>query len=268
MKRKLLTATSRWVASIAPVVRLGYLHMFLADGQFHSTIHVQNPFSFFDPSGEHSALVRVGLFNRDGKKIAQEAFSLGPFESLHKDVEDLAPRAACGSYGTVSVDIQPPPAYRKFLKQNSVGFANIASPFWMRLSHDNGSEAYVHSIEADRSRLYGVPSLISKFVLNSDTDSCWESDRTISLGKGESVKAFLINHSAKDVSPEIQWRGRDGSALASQRLEIPSRGIRSLEFGGEYSGDVYASVTGLPTPNSKPYVMVFTPTGQFGLTHG
>lgn len=250
------------------VPRLVYQHVFLEDGRRHSMIHVQNPFSFFDPWHPHLARAVIRLFDERGRRLKSISVPIPSFGTLALDVRELGIDELTGGTGTLSVDIVPPRRYKQYLRDSTPGVALIASPFWVRFFDDEGSQAFVHSIEADRTRMRGLPPIVDRLAIGATSGGAWESSRTVSLGRGESATALVVNHSRSNYETVVRWTNRTSGEVVSTPVSVPLRGVTTVRTPAHFVGQVYLSVDRLSTPNAKPYVLVKNKQGQFGLTHG
>jgi hypothetical protein len=247
--------------------RLGYTHIFIEDESRHSMLHIQNPFSFFWPEGSPVAEAQISINNSEGKLIGSATRKIQPFAMLALSVHDLMQELGEDiSLGTITVDLVPPRAYCEYLKSINGSDGRISSPFWMRFYDDSGSQAYVHAIEADRTRVHGVPRFISYLITRRDTSSAWASDRTIRLEEGETAVAYIVNHGRRTNYCNASWVSPENGKLYSAELKIESKGV--VEFPVSLVGDVYLSVSQISTSNAKPYVMLISAKNQFALTHG
>jgi hypothetical protein len=136
----------------------------------------------------------------------------------------------------------------------------------MRFFDHLGSQAYVHSIDADRTQIYGVPRLISRLISNKGSGVAWSSDRTIHLDDGESATAYIVNHSSKRHTCTASWNSPTLGKIKTADFSIPRKGV--VAFPLEYSGAIYLYVNPISTSNAKPYVLVQSVSQQFALTHG
>ncbi len=247
--------------------RFAYMHIFIEDNSTSSMLHIQNPFAFFWPQGEPEVTVRVSLNSEEGKKLGEARRRLPPFGTLPLPITELLREMnqSCKK-GTITVDLVPSRAYKRHLRSLSVGVGRIASPFWMRFHDDLGSQAYVHSIEADRTRIRGLPRIVSRIITRRDTSTAWSSDRTISLDTGESATAFIVNHSRRVHSCSASWVSPHSGVVVSERFIIQPKGL--VQFRTEHVGEVFLSVDKISTSNAKPYVMVQSSDTRFALTHG
>lgn len=247
--------------------RLAYTHIFIEEECRHSMLHVQNPFSFFWPEGLPSATVRISLNSSSGKALGQVKREIPPFGTLAISVSDiLKSLEKIADLGTITVDIVPPPEFRKYLHTLTDGVARISSPFWMRFFDEIGSQAYVHSIEADRTQIYGVPRFFSRVFARRDSSVQWSSDRTIRLSEGEKAIAFIVNHSRRVHTCTASWISPQTGTVTTKVCTIASKGV--VQFSVMHPGDVYLVVDTISTSNAKPYVMVQSQSEQFAITHG
>lgn len=250
------------------VPRLAYRHLFFEDETRHSMIHVQNPFSFFDPWQDHSAVAVVELCDRMGRRLGTETFKIPAYGSLAVDVRDLGISLDDRPFGTVSLDLVPPRDYVRYLRKIAPGVPRIASPFWVRFFDDRGSQAFVHSIEADRERFRGLPPLVGRLALRQIPGGPWESNRTIPLSEGSTATAFIVNHSRTVLESECTWWGVDSGVEARTTISVRPRGVETVSTPVGMTGRVYLSTTRLSTQNAKPYVLVENSNRLFALTHG
>ena len=249
------------------IPRFAYMHIFLNSATRHSMLHVQNPFSFFWPSESLAARAEISLNDANGKIIGKLKKTIPPFGILAISIQEILsePRSTA-ELGTITLDLVPPKKYEKYLHSLNRSDARIASPFWMRFFDDLGSQAYVHSIEADRTQIYGVPRMISRLISNKGSRVVWSSDRTIHLDDGESATAYIVNHSSNKHSCTASWNSPTSGVIKTAEFAIPRKGVRA--FPVEYSGAIYLSVNPISTSNAKPYVLVTSASQQFALTHG
>lgn len=247
--------------------RFAYMHIFIEDGSTSSMLHVQNPFAFFWPEGNPAVKVRIALNTDTGKKLGMATKMLPPFGTLPLSIGELLleMNQTCTT-GTITVDLVPSPDYKQHLQALSDGLSRIASPFWMRFHDELGSQAYVHSIEADRTRIRGIPRIVSRIITCRDTSTVWSSDRTISLDFGESATAFIVNHSRRVHSCSASWVSPHSGVVTSERFSIQPKGL--VQFRTEHVGEIFLSVDKISTSNAKPYVMVQSSDTRFALTHG
>jgi len=250
------------------VPRLAYRHLFISNGSIDSMLHVQNPFSFFDPHGHHRALVAIETFDADGTLIGSFDQELAPFASLAKPVVEVVGNRCASGFGSVTIDILPPPKFRDYLRRSTDKIPRIASPFWVRFWDDSGSQAFVHSIEADLTKFRGVAWPLSRVLIRKPTQARRESDRTISVGEDMSVEAFVVNHSRTTLTTDCQWVSLDRGIESESRIQIEPRGTSLVSLPEEITGNIFLRLSRLSTPNAKPYVIVRNHEGLFGLTHG
>jgi len=250
------------------VPRMAYRHMFIEDGSRHSMIHVQNPFSFFDPWHDHVARAVIDLHDHTGRRLGTARFEIPAFGTLAVDLRDLMIDRRGSHIGTVGVDLLPPRSFRRHLRRIAPGVPHIASPFWVRFFDDIGSQAFVHSIKADRDRLRGLPRPIGRLTLRATPGGRWESNRTIRLAPGSTAVAFLVNHARSTFETTCSWAKVDGGDVVTTPLRVEARGVASISSPPGFSSEVFVSVSHLSTPNAKPYVLVESSDGKFGLTHG
>ena len=250
------------------VPRLAYRHLFVEDETTRSMIHVQNPFSFIDPEGAHEGRVEIEGFDKDGRSIGVTSKVLGTFASLALPVRELDFDFTGVEHGTVTVDIEPSKSFEAHVRRIAPGIPRIGSPFWMRFYDQLGSQAFVHSIEADRTRFRGLTWPLSKIGLSARDDEPWSSHRSIELAASDSAIAFVINHSGKTFTTNCQWRAQTGDVIAEEQMEIPAGGVRVFPTPKQHCGTVHLHLSRLSTPNAKPYVMTRTQSRLFGLTHG
>jgi len=247
--------------------RLGYTHIFIEDELRHSMLHVQNPFSFFWPQGAPIAEALISLNSPEGKFLGSVTRTIKPFATLTLSVHELLQQLGKDiPLGTITVDLVPPRAYCEYLEPNNGGDGRIASPFWMRFYDDLGSQAYVHSIEADRTKVNGVPRFFSYLITRRNTSTAWESDRTICLEEGETAVAYIVNHSRRNHHCTASWISPESGELSSKDFKIQSKGV--VEFPISHIGEAFLSVDRISTSNAKPYVMLISISNQFALTHG
>lgn len=248
------------------VPRLGYRHIFLEDGDRHSMLHVQNPFSFFAPESPHVARASVRLFDQYGRRLGLRKFDILPFGMLAIDIRELGIDLRGTTLGTISVDLRPPRAYRRYLHKLTNGVAHIASPFWMRFFDGRGSQAFVHAIEADRTRLHGLPWPLTVFGLRHTPSGQWTSSREIRLKDATSASAFVVNHSRRQLRTVCTWSTESDDFKTN--LHLRRREVREIEIEATQGENAFLSLSTLATPNAKPYVLVRSRSGLFGLTHG
>ena len=249
------------------VPRFAYTHIFLNSAMRHSMLHVQNPFSFFWPSESLEARAEISLNDANGKMIGKWQKTIPPFGMLAISIQEILSELRCTEeLGTITLDLVPPKKYERYLHSLNRSDARIASPFWMRFFDDFGSQAYVHSIEADRTRIYGVPRIISRFISKKDSRVTWSSDRTIRLDVGESATAYIVNHSRQKLCCTASWNSPTSGEIKATNFIISRKGV--VEFSVEYPGEVFLSVDPVSTSNAKPYVLVQLASQQFALTHG
>ena len=247
--------------------RLAYTHIFIEDECRHSMLHIQNPFSFFWPAGATIAKARISLNNREGKLLGCVSREIQPFATLALPINELLKQIGeVSSIGTITVDLVPPRAYCEYLRPHNDGDGRIASPFWVRFYDDLGSQAYVHSIEADRTRVHGVPRFISYLITRRNTSTVWASDRTIQLEENETARAYIVNHSRRTNRCTASWVSPKSGTLCSEYFIIRSKGV--VEFPISHVGEIFLSVSRISTSNAKPYVMLISATNQFSLRHG
>lgn len=250
------------------VPRLAYRHIFFEDGTRHSMVHVQNPFSFFDPWGDHSAVAIVELCDRMGRRLGKERFEIPAYGCLAIDVRDLGIPLNGQTLGTVALDLAPPRDYGRYLQRIATGVPRIASPFWVRFFDEQGSQAFVHSIEADRERFRGLPPFVNRLALRQIPGGPWESNRTIPLSRETTATAFIVNHSRTSLESVCIWSEISSGTEARTSLKVRPRGVEVVSTPAGMTGSVYFSTTRLSTPNAKPYVLVENSDRMFALTHG
>lgn len=249
------------------IPRFAYTHIFFNSATRHSMLHVQNPFSFFWPSEFLEARAEISLNDAGGQMLGKLQRTIPPFGMLAISIQEiLSDLRSTAELGTITVDLVPPKKYEKYLHALNRSDARIASPFWMRFFDDLGSQAYVHSIEADRTQIYGVPRIISRLISNKGSRVAWSSDRTIHLDDGESATAYIVNHSSKRLSCTASWNSPTLGKIKTANFSIPRKGV--VLFTVESSGATYLSVDPISTSNAKPYVLVQSASKQFALTHG
>lgn len=246
--------------------RLGYRHIFFEDGERHSMLHVQNPFSFFAPDSNHQATAWVRLYDQFGLLLGVREFEIQSFGMLAVDIREFDIDLRGATLGTISVDLQPPRAYERYIRGLTDGVARISSPFWMRFFDDCGSQAFVHSIEADRTKFHGLPWPLAIVGLGRLPGGGWASSREIPLDDAESASAFVVNHSRRQLNTVCTWSA--GAKEFSTDLRLRPREVREVKIVAPSNGTVVLSLSALSTPNAKPYVLVRARSGLFGLTHG
>jgi hypothetical protein len=257
--------TSTLISKFTP--RFAYTHIFIADESRHSMLHVQNPFAFFWPDGNPVASVHVFLNSSSGEQLGHVVHELPPFGTLALSISDvLQELGRTADFGTITVDIVPPLEFRKYLHSLTDGAVRIASPFWMRFFDEIGSQAYVHSIEADRTQVRGLPTIFSRILTRKNTSTRWSSDRTIRLEYNESAIAFIVNHSRRIHICTASWVSPQTGTIVTQKFTISPKGVS--QFSVMHHGDVFLMVDSISTSNAKPYVLVQSPSRQFALTHG
>ena len=249
------------------IPRFAYTHVFFNIATRQSMLHVQNPFSFFWPSESLEARAEISLNDAGGKMLGNLQKVIPPFGMLAISIQEiLSDLRSTAELGTITVDLVPPKKYEEYLHALNRSDARIASPFWMRFFDDLGSQAYVHSIEADRTQIYGVPRIISSLISNKGSRVAWSSDRTVHLDDGESATAYIVNHSSKRLSCTASWNSPTLGKIKTANFSIPRKGV--VLFTVESSGATYLSVDPISTSNAKPYVLVQSASKQFALTHG
>ena len=249
------------------IPRFAYTHIFLNSATRHSMLHIQNPFSFFWPSESLEARAEISLNDASGKMIGKLQKTIPPFGMLAISIQEILSELRCtAELGTITLDLVPPKKYEEYLHSLNRSDARIASPFWMRFFDHLGSQAYVHSIDADRTQIYGVPRLISRLISNKGSRVAWSSDRTIHLDDGESATAYIVNHSSKRHTCTASWNSPTLGKIKTADFSIPRKGV--VAFPLEYTGAIYLFVNPISTSNAKPYVLVQSVSQQFALTHG
>lgn len=257
--------------------RRGYAHCFIEADGVHSRLHLHHFYSLFLPDLTEPVDAHIHVFSEAGKALGVVTRRLTPFSSLTLPMSEvLSELGTSAALGTVALDIEPGIGYSRRLVELGPQSAMAQSPFWMGYYGDDGSVAYIHSIDQHFGTVFGIGRIGSiAFRAHWHRGGDWASKRLIDAQGLRQADAYLVNHSTAAGRPTVRWLAHPEKTILSEHTEtVRAHGAIRVSVTADdlarAAGTVdklRLEVDGLLTSNGKPYVMVRYGNGPFSLHH-
>jgi hypothetical protein len=271
-------AMSRVVRS-GRIPRAAFRHLFIESDGLHSRIHLQNFYSVMWPHLNPTVDGVVEVFAADGRRLGRHTFELAPFGALFLEMRELlATIGASEAYGSVAVELLPPPQALQELAEFPIEDAHsllVSTPFWMTFYDEAENYMYVHSIDRHAARRSGATMPVNWLLARqaSAVGQSWRAGRLLDTAGLTQLQLALVNHSAKRRETVVSLREPGGDTpvweqavplgpCATARLNVDVNALKTA------AGEVRLGVDPLPTANGKPYVLLKYGSGPLSVHHG